>query len=204
MEKITTVTEAASSFDLSTLAKVKAELGISDTDSDAILTSYIASESLKIANICNRVFLAETVVDTFRFDLRFTTRALFQLPLSRTPIVSVASVYIDNDTIDEEYEYDAPSGLLYRLNSSAERTNWSGEKIAVTYVGGYETIPADLTEACTQMVKQKYYARGRDPMLRSLNIDGVSREEYWVGAVDDGVPADVDLLLEAYKKRSFT
>lgn len=202
VERITTVTTAASTYDLTTLAVVKAEMGITATTDDAVLALYISSESQKIAAACGVVFPRETVVDTFRIDTCCTAEALGALPLARAPVGTITSVYESGELVPAaEYEVDANAGLLYRLTTTdGYRRAWFSEKIVVAYQGGYATIPGPVADACVQMVKQRYYARSKDPTLRVLDIEGVSREEYWVGAVNDGMPADVDLLLAPYKR----
>ena len=54
-----TVVKPASSFDLTVLATVKAELGIADRASDAALAGYIKQASEVVAKFCNRVFALE-------------------------------------------------------------------------------------------------------------------------------------------------
>lgn len=200
-ERITTVTTAASTYDLTTLPVVKAELGITTTTDDTVLALYIGAESLKVAAACGVVFPRETVVDTFRISSGAYLPALM---LSRAPVGTITSVYEAGELVPAaEYEVDANAGLLYRLTETdGYRRTWFSEKTVVTYQGGYAAIPAPVADACLQMVKQRYYARMRDPALRSLDITGVSREEYWVGAINDGMPADVDLLLAPYKRVS--
>ena len=65
-----TVTSPASTFDLALLASVKSELSITDRSEDANLARWIGQASTAIAAYCNRVFVTETVSETFRLSCR--------------------------------------------------------------------------------------------------------------------------------------
>jgi len=94
---ISTVISAASTYDLTTLADVKDDLGITSTASDATLARMISAVSAAVANYCNTVFPVETVCDTFYPD---RLSALYDIPtkvrpliLSRGPVVRTASSF---------------------------------------------------------------------------------------------------------------
>lgn len=190
-----TVTTPASSYDLTTLADVKVELGISGTTYDTLLSQYITAESLKIQNYCGGVLVSEVLSEQFRL-----TEEYDHLQLSRFPVSSIASVTVDDEVLDaDEYECDLASGLLYCLSGDSV-VGWGDDKITVVYTAGYSTIPEDLQEACTQMVKMSYSSQGRDPALKAEEVPGVGRQEFWVGSVDDGMASSVDLILDKYRR----
>jgi hypothetical protein len=196
-----TVTTASQTFDLTTLATVKDELEVSDKKSDARLRRYIRSESDRIAAFCNRVFALETVQQTFRLERRQSC-----LILDRIPVTTIISVTEDDTEIDSTlYEFGSASGLLYRLesSSSAERDRWCADKIVVSYSGGYEllgTLPPAIEEACISLVKARWFARRRDPLLKVRDVDQVIRQEFWVGGADDGLPEEVKSALMPYRR----
>src|SRR5580704_1519164 len=97
---VTTVTTAASSYDLTTLAIVKDELAITDGASDATLKRYLSWASAALAQECNRVFAVETVQDQIwpQRDINPVAPGFEVLQLSRWPIVSVASLIEDATT----------------------------------------------------------------------------------------------------------
>ena len=72
----------------------------------------------------------------------------------------------------------------------------------VVYSAGYSTIPDDLQEAVILLAKMRYFARTRDPMLRSQNLEGVLDAQYWLGTGIGGqgdLPVDVTEKLDRYR-----
>jgi hypothetical protein len=63
-----TVVDEASSYDLATLAVVKAALGLTGGEEDATLSALITRASAAIAKYCNRVFAQETIEESFRVN----------------------------------------------------------------------------------------------------------------------------------------
>jgi hypothetical protein len=66
MNSILTVTTPASSYDLTALATVKTELGITDNTENDKLRTWITQASIIAASYCRRVFARETLTETFR------------------------------------------------------------------------------------------------------------------------------------------
>ena len=124
MQSILTVTTEASSTDLTTLAAVKADMGIADADTSLdqkIEQNWIPDASAAIATYCDRVFGSESVVETFRIGTR--DRACEPvLILERYPASEITSVVEDGTTVDAtDYEYDVRTGLLYRTLGGRRR-----------------------------------------------------------------------------------
>jgi hypothetical protein len=218
---VSTVVTAASSYDLTTLANIKDDLAIpnTDTDSDTTLARYITEQSLMVAQYCNRVFPIETVQDViypYRDPYPYqVTGMLPELQLSRWPIVSVASV---TDTVavntsntliaGTDYIVDEARGWLTKIDpNTGYPTGWSPDQYTIEYTAGYfeagtGTPPADLEMAVLRMVTARYKARGRDPYLRSQGEPGVGNEQYWIGALPGQTgpfPPDIAAVLEKYR-----
>ena len=199
----TVVVTPGASLDLTTLATVKTELGITDTDNDAWLQTKITQTSVAIAPACRRVFQQETVADYFNLGWRSSDEALV---LSRFPVNEVVSVTESNSVLPvDQYDVDSSKGLLWRVRGDC-RSAWIGGRIAVTYSAGYvllTTLPHDLEQACILLVKQNYFAKTRDPLIKSVAIPGVSTYDYWVGSTGKGggggMPPEVQTLIEPYK-----
>ena len=197
------VTVAASSKDMTLLATVKTELGISGTADDAWLALVIQEESAAAVAYCDREFARETVVESFRLEAEL--REVGGLYLSRVPVASITSVVEDGVTLTSvDYELAAADGRLYRLDGAGARSCWAHAKIVVTYAGGYvmlTTLPQDLERAVRTMVKGRWYARQRDPLVKGASLDGVMSEQYWVGGVgENGTPAEVAAVLDRYRR----
>lgn len=111
--------------------------------------------------------------------------------------------------IDFESDYDSgpqPHSVgwltrLFPLDASPRR--WSALPILVVYQAGYaaNAIPDDLQDACIRLVKADWFARLRDPRLRSENVEGVYSTQYWFATGPGGgaFPPDVAEMLDFYR-----
>ena len=206
------VKTAAASHSLATLADVKSELNIATTDhtNDTLLNRYIAEASKAIENFCNRTFVSETMIDNFfpRREMYYPTAmdGVDPIQLVRWPIISITSVS-ENDTAlvaGTDYFADKAHGQLVRLDVNSYPRMWPTLIIVVEYVAGYATIPSDVSAAAIRTVAQRYFARARDPMLRSEEVPGVWRADYWVQTgsektQDGNLSPDVTALLDNYR-----
>jgi uncharacterized phiE125 gp8 family phage protein len=198
-----TVTTPANSFDLTVLATVKAELGITDRAEDENLTRWIKQASDAIAKYCNRVFAEETVSETFRLKCREDG-----LLLARFPVSAITSV-VENDTTltaatDYELTRDGDSGVLNRLRFDREWT-WPIGKIVVTYIAGYTLVPDlpyGVERAAILLVNQYRYAATRDPLLRSETTEGAGSFSYFDSILNAGLAPEVEGLLSKLRKPS--
>jgi len=201
IERFLTVTTPASSYDLTTLSAVKSELNISVSTYDSLLTGYIHSESAKLSQLCNRVFASEVLTETLYLLTHHDS-----IQLSRSPVTSVSSVtYSDDALTTDDYKYDGDSGILYRISgyspvNSNMTSRWNVGKLVVSYTAGYATIPYAIADACVQLIATRWYARARDPSIRSEEIDGVGRQDFWVGQLPNGLPSSVQTAIDAYKR----
>jgi hypothetical protein len=103
--------------------------------------------------------------------------------------------------IDFLVKYDF--GQLVRLDTNARPRLWPSLPIAAQYQAGFATIPFDVQEGASLLVKRSYYARGRDPMLRQENVVGVYEASWWLGAgpssATGNMPPDVSAMIEKYR-----
>ncbi len=204
---ITTVITAAASYDLTTLAVVKDELGITDGSQDGALRRYISSASAAASQYCNRKFQAETVKDEFWPDRDPYQYQLpggaGQLQLTRWPVGSVASVTENGDPLTDaaDYRVDPDNGSILRLDGSLYPTNWKAWPLSVQYVGGFATIPDDVADAVVRMVVRRYSVKGRDPNLKQLSVPGVIEQSWWIGTGGDAgnLSPDISDVLDNYR-----
>lgn len=205
---ITTVTVAAASYDLVDLVTVKDELGITGTTDDTQLGRYITAASAAAAQYCNRVFVVETVKDVidlqrdpYPWQLAGGVNAL---QASRWPIVSLTTVVELDDALvaDTDFRADLARGTLYRLSASdGSVVPWPPRPITLTYQAGYDPIPVDIQDAVTRMIRSRWFARGRDPMIRQVSVPGVVEKQFWVptGADAGNMTSDVTDILDNYR-----
>lgn len=194
-----TVTTPASTYNLTLLATVKAEMGITDRADDALIAGYIKQASDAAAKYCNRVFACETVTETFR-QMRDS-----EIVLSRYPVVEVVSVTENETSLDASgYEIDAAAGIITRL-SGDRSTRWAaGGKLTIVYRAGFPTLndlPDGIERAVIQLCKSYASAGGRDPLIRSETIEGAGTTDYFSGA-GTGLPPEVEGLLTPHVKQT--
>jgi hypothetical protein len=98
---------------------------------------------------------------------------------------------------------DAETGQLTRLFSDGYARRWPALPITVQYPAGFSAtnIPADVQDAAIRLIKSSYYARNRDPKLRSENIAGAYEAQYWFsnGPGAGNFPPDVENLLDMHR-----
>lgn len=205
MTLISTVTDNANSYDLTSLANVKAELGISDTNSDTLLARYITSASLAAEQYCNRAFVVESIQDQFFSDERSSLfrNGLEKLQLSRWPINDLTSVVENSVTLvaNTDFITDVASGQLVRIDSNGNLRRWSVLPIVVVYDSGYDTIPGDIEDAVIRMVTRRFASKGRDPNLKQQNIPGVIEQSWWIATGTDSgnMSPDISDILDNYR-----
>ena len=170
------VTTAAVSFDLTTLATVKDDLQIADAASDTTLSRYITEQSALIASYCNRVFAVESVSETIYLERDpypyQVPGGCRQLQLSRWPLLSVSSVvqtdggnsttltpYPGTTSVPADYQIMAPEGQLIRLDSFGEQMAWPAVMYQVAYQAGF-VAPVDAWAASTQYVYNAVRSNG--------------------------------------------
>jgi hypothetical protein len=170
-----TVLEAADSYDLTTLAAVKAYFAIpivTDDPNDVRLQTLITLQSKVIADYCDRVFAHEKVSETiYTGEIAApagisTSEVLASVPLSRWPVTQIDSITRDTTVLVEadDYRLDADSGVL--------RGVLIGDALEVVYEAGYdlpEGAPGPLSLAVIDMVRQSYFYGSRDPMIQMMS-----------------------------------
>ncbi len=190
MRSIVSVTAAAETpYRLTTLERIKRELGISDGGSDDLLQNKIDEAGSDIQAALGFVVARETVTETFRGG-----GCEASLPLNRTPVATITSVTVDDVALAaSEYEVETATGILHRLDTSGYPVAWEFcRAIVVVYAGGYilpgnagANLEPAIEAGCIDLVSAFWAARGRDPMVRAEDIPDVMRTEYWVGSVGE-------------------
>jgi hypothetical protein len=197
-----TVTSAAPDLSLLSIAELRSAAGVTDKSKDSdllILGRRIAGAITAACNIARAgatppTLRQETLSQQFRIDDE--SGELECLILARRPVVSIAAVTEDGIVLGEnDYELDATAGFLYRLRGDL-RDDWVFSKCVIVYQAGYAVVPEDLKLAAAKFVQAELSQGGRDPLLKSVSIEGVSTREYWVDPNKDSViPGEVlDIL----------
>ncbi len=215
---------------LVTLADGLAEMSLTTDSGGAVdrrMWRYINAASQAIATYCHRKFERATVVAE-----RYPAAGGPRLALKRIPIVSLTSIVIDEATIDStEYtieDYDA--GLVYmrsRLPWQGMRRSGIAQDIQpgteepdviATYDGGFVTgpqaaaggayagqpitLPADLEQACLELVATYAGSQGAAGAIVSESIGDASVAYRLEGVTETeaGIPKHVRGKLNKYKR----
>ncbi len=176
-----------------TLAQVKAQLniGLADTDPDAVLNQLIAGVSGAMARACGRLCSGAASLEKAARTLLITvdeprTHVLW---LPAWPVVSVSEVkeaiyggHADVTALvaDEAYQLRSDIGGLYRIGFWLSGVN----TVKVTWIGGYvaaggtpgagETaMPSDLVDAAIRQVIHEFNQRAK-PGVRGEGVQGAN------------------------------
>lgn len=163
--------------DLTVLETAQVELGVAETDTtmDAQIVALIHQVSAAIGSYCGRVFGEETVRETFWPSA--CAEGIDSIVLDRTPVSFAVGVELDGQELGTgDFDLDEGKGILYfQRGGCACSCRWF-RSLVVTYQGGYpllDSVPFDLERAALILIKDQFYAVGRDPNLRSETIPGV-------------------------------
>lgn len=212
MRQILTVTAAASDNALTTLARIKRELNITDTAGDALLEDKIGEISSIIEAELGYRVPRETVSETFWHDEVGYGEAPAALVLERGfPVCSITSVTVDDLVIDPSlYRLDPATGQLFSLNAQGFPYVWYFYRsIVVAYVAGYvlpaesnSDLPLGIQSAAVDLLSMYWQSRGRDPTIKSEEIPGVIKWEYWVGNIGEAgeLPPSVVTKLAPFRR----
>jgi hypothetical protein len=73
---------------------------------------------------------------------------------------------------------------------------------ALTFVYATAKIPADLEDACLQLITSRFSARGRDPALIQEDLPNVGSRRWWYGNTPGqtgAFPPDIEAMLDNYR-----
>lgn len=196
-----TVITPATSTALTTAARATAMLSL-DAGDVTLLPTVIPQASQAVADHCNRVFARETVREVRRHH------GMTGILLERSPATTFVSVAEGETTLAaEDWEYDAGSGVLYRL-TGVHSSCWYASPVTIEYTAGFTlpadtgswTLPAAVERATILLIGAMLAGRDRDPLLRSEEIPGVRTASYWVPD-GKGLPSsEAEQLLEPYRR----
>lgn len=210
MQSKVSITTPSTFTSMTTLERVKAELGITNSASDALLLAKIAEASSDLeAHIGGR--LCRERLTQLCWGVPNVAAVLV---LARFPVASIVSLAVDDDDVDlAELRLDEETGLLTRLTADGYPCSWHWAKsVSIVFDAGYlmpgeagRDLPPVLEAAAVELVSSYWAAKGRDPLVRVEDIPGVMRTEYWVGAVGEAgsLPPSVESKIEPFRRGMF-
>ncbi|MCW5705250.1 MAG: hypothetical protein KIT82_22050 [Bradyrhizobium sp.] len=187
--EVVTPAAAGDARRLTTPEKVKSALRMTDTANDALITSIIDGVSadcaretrLARAGATDPTFGRETLRATWRFSGGASSYKLLVLPW-RTPVVSVESVSVAGEVLDQNDFQVIAGGMIQRL-SHGFTIGWWRAATVVEFVAGWDLptgVPAGLEMRVIDQVKMQYLQTTRDPSIRSENVPDVYEASYGV------------------------
>lgn len=176
---------------LATLADLKTYLGISGTSEDAVLQIFLNRADAQAKRIIGRDI--EKPQSNYAEETDGHGESILQV--RNFPIISVVSVEFHDGSSwqpvsSSEYSVKKSSGQIRFPYSSVPR---GFGNVRITYMGGYETVPHDVTEAVVRIAASAYNRR---------NSDGIKREKIEGAEIEysqDAMPQDAVETLNSYR-----
>lgn len=182
-------------IDLTTLAAVEQYLGVPSGNSDEpLLTALITAASQAISSYCNRVFQVQAYNEN-----RDGVLGQNQIVTLGYPIVSVAGVTVNGQAIPAATPGAWPrqgySNGQWYIRIDGYCVPEGSKNVNLQYTAGYATIPADLAQACIEMVALKYKQKDRIGVSGSEGIDGQH-----ISYKDIAISQSTAMMLQQYKR----
>jgi len=179
--------------DLVTLDQVKTWLGITDTESDALLATLAGAAS----DACVSAMGGRDLLRSTRTEALSGTGSDL-IPVNHTPIRSVTSVTIGTAALAvTSYTFD--DNAIYLLNGG--RIERGRKNVTVVYSGGLDDIPDPVSLAARYTVKAMWDARLTDMNTTSESFPGIGGSGFWP-AGPGAVPPQARALLAPYARRA--
>jgi hypothetical protein len=174
---------------LTTVDAVKTYAGIAVTATDDAIAALIDGASGFVRAWLNRD------ITSHDYDIRRNGRGTAMMLLPAYPITAVSLLEIDGQTISASQGW-GQSGYLVDdtrivLFDHCFTRGWSN--IHIRFTAGYATVPAEIAQACNELVVLKY--RTRDKLeVASKTLAGET-----VSFTQKDMPASVATLLKNYR-----
>lgn len=180
--------------DLTTVAAVKAWGGILGSIGDPEIASLITSTSAWIGTYCNRVFGGVASFSEIRHGTGGQALMLANGPVAAITSLTGGAVPILAQAGDGQAGYFLDGNMLVLEGRTFPRGR---SNVRVTYTAGYAAVPADVAQACIEIVVSAYRRGGRGPDLKSQTIGPSSESHSWA---QDAIPAAAKLILDRYQR----
>ena len=174
---------------LTTLAAVKAYLGIDHDNDNDLLETLVGAESKIIESWLGRKY--GTISYTDIFSGSGGTEHLFR----NYPVTAVTSLTIDGKTIDEAETIQDTGYMVYdnRLLLFGHVFSWGKNNCRAEYNAG-EDVPADVGQACIELAAIRYKNRDRIG-LKSKGLAGET-----ITYDRKAIPDEIKVMLQPHRK----
>lgn len=186
----------ADPIDLVTLEYVKTYMGITGTNSDALLAQLITAASRFAMNYCSRIFISQSYTKTYN-GVGGQWMMLGQEPVTAVASVTIDGVVMPPNVPPGQSGYVFDDAALYFKNGCYV-FNRGVQNITVTFTAGYaaDAIPQDLQQAIAELVSLKYKRRDNlDVASRGIAGETIS---YVVADMNRFTKSVLNLYTKAY------
>ena len=188
---------------LASLEAVKANNKIpsDDTSKDALLTAWIEAASWVLEQFTHRFFEKKERTEYFEGGLR-------NLCVKAYPTESVSSVKVNGKEVDG-YVIDPEIGVIHLASRFGSRDEAYGYEVEVVYTGGYDEMPAAVTQACLLLTDRFYASAEEEGQLvqsEKLGDYSITYAKYSVGDDASGLGVfcpGAQLLIRSLSGRGF-
>jgi uncharacterized phiE125 gp8 family phage protein len=176
--------------DLTTVAAVKAYLGLATVADDAQLQSLVTAYSQFVRSWTGRDFTVQT------YDLWRSGRGQVMLMTPQWPIVGIAALTIDGRDIPAAASFGAYgysfADRMVTLSGGAT-FSMGANNIHLAYSAGFSSVPADVAQAVNELVALRYKMRDK------LEWSSKSLAGETVTLVTKDMPDSVKSILRMYQ-----
>lgn len=143
--------------DLTDLASLKAYAQVGGSTDDALLQAMIAAYSEATRSYCNRDFTSQD------YDVVRDGQGTAKMLLPAFPVTAVAELTIEGRDIPAQASFGSAG---YRFTDAAiildgHVFSRGFGNVRVRFTAGYQTVPADLSEAVNEWIALRYKERDR-------------------------------------------
>lgn len=168
--------------DLTTLADVRAFLGVTGSADDALITRMISEHSQAMQNYVNRQLTSQQyseALDGYGGNV---------LLLKNYPITAISSLAVNGRPIPAASGYSDPGYRFrnYEVVLNGDCFDRGVMNVEIDYTAGYETVPADLAGACIKWVANSYREKDRLGQA-SKQLNGAETVSFIVKDMPDSV-----------------
>jgi uncharacterized phiE125 gp8 family phage protein len=174
--------------DLTTLASVKAYIGMTGTTDDALIGQLIGAYSQAVCSMLNRVILSGPV------EIWRDGRGGRTLSLPDYPVTDIVLLEIDGQAIPAQAGY-GQAGYRFtdtKIILDGYRFTVGSGNVHVDFTAGYDEVPADIQQAVNELVALRYKERDRIGH-RSKSLAGET-----VSFITAALPDSVKAVLAQY------
>lgn len=154
--------------DLTTLAKAKSWLGITDSSQDAVIRTQITVASQMIV-----AYLSHPVIAS-EFDEFYDGNDKAILVPRYSPVLSVSSIEVDDVEIPATAITFTPTMIRLKARTFRRGT----QNVRVAYTAGYDPVPTVVEQAVLFTIQGLRSSQSIDPNITSESVPGTYSANY--------------------------